>query len=412
MAPNIQTYTLANGLRVIHTPSPTQVVYCGFAIKAGTRHEAPHQQGIAHLVEHMIFKGTTHRKAWHILNRMENVGGDLNAFTNKEEMLVYAAFMREHTERAIELLTDIVFHSTYPQHEMDKEVEVVVDEILSYEDSPSELIFDNFEEMIFPNHPLGRNILGTPDKLRTYRTNDAQAFTMQHYKPNNMVMFLKGDVDFCRIVRWAEKYIGRIQPNSSSNNFESSITPPLAYQPQTLTLHKETHQAHVVMGGRAYDANDRKRTVLYLLCNILGGPGMNSRLNLALRERRGLVYNVECNMIGYTDTGLWNIYFGCDHKDMHRCRELVLRELTQLREKRLTDSQLAAAKKQIIGQIGVAADNFENRALDMGKSFLHYNKFEDSSVLFNRIYTITADELQEVANEMFAPSYISTLIYQ
>lgn len=410
---NIQTYTLSNGLRVIQVPSPTRVAYCGFAIKAGTRHEALHQQGMAHLVEHMIFKGTTHRKAWHILNRMENVGGDLNAYTNKEEMVVYAAFMNEHTERAIELLTDIVFNSTYPQHEMEKEVEVVVDEILSYEDSPAELIYDDFEEMIFPNHPLGRNILGTPEKLRTYRTEDALAFTKQHYKPENMVMFVKGDVDFRRIIRWAEKYTGGTTSSSTHSNTEKGTDIPLPpYRPQTLILHKETHQAHVVIGGRAYEANSRKRTVLYLICNILGGPGMNSRLNLALRERRGLVYNVECNMTGYTDTGLWSIYFGCDHEDVERCQKLVLHELALLRDKRLTNSQLNAAKKQIIGQIGVASDNFENRALDMGKSFLHYNKFEDPAALFERIRTITADDILEVANEMFDPAYISTLIYQ
>ncbi len=412
MVPNVQTYTLANGLRVIQVPSPTQVAYCGFAVKAGTRHEALHQQGLAHLVEHMLFKGTTHRRAWHILNRMENVGGDLNAYTNKEEMVVYAAFMCEHMERAIELLADIIFDSTYSQHEMTKEVEVVVDEILSYEDSPSELIFDDFEEIIFPHHPLGRNILGTPDKLRTYRTEDVLAFTKQHYRPENMVMFVKGNVDFRRIVRWAEKYAGRTVSKSDCVSKDNVVDKPLpSYQPKTLFLHKETHQAHVVMGGRAYDATSRKRTVLYLLCNILGGPGMNSRLNLALRERRGLVYNVECNMIGYTDTGLWNIYFGCDHEDVERCQNLVLQELALLREKKLTEFQLKAAKKQIIGQIGVASDNFENRALDMGKSFLHYNKFEDSTVLFDRIRAITADDIWEVANEMFSPTYLSTLIY-
>ncbi|MBR4846205.1 MAG: insulinase family protein, partial [Bacteroidaceae bacterium] len=320
----LNTHTLANGLRIVHTLSPTGVTYCGYAIKAGTRHELLHQQGMAHLVEHMIFKGTTHRRACHIINRMEHVGGDLNAYTNKEEMVVYAAFLKEHTERAIELLTDIVFHSTFPQHEMDKEVEVVVDEILSYEDTPQELIYDDFEELIFPNHPLGRNILGKPEQLRTYRTIDAQAFTKQHYRPDNMVLFVKGNIDFLRIVRWAEKYAGSIPSIPLSIDTPNALNIPLPnYQARTLTLEKDTHQAHVLVGGRAYDANDERRTALYLLNNMLGGPGMNSRLNISLREKRGLVYTVESNLTSYTDTGAWCIYFGCDHEDVNHCLYLV-----------------------------------------------------------------------------------------
>lgn len=413
----LNTYTLPNGLRIVHTPSPTQVVYLGYAIKAGTRHELPHQQGMAHLVEHMIFKGTTHRRAWHILNRMENVGGDLNAYTNKEEMVVYAAFMSEHLERAVELLTDIVFHSTFPQHEMDKEVEVVVDEILSYEDSPQELIYDDFEELIFPNHPLGRNILGKPEQLRTYRTADALAFTRQHYRPENMVLFVKGNIDFRRFVRLAEKYTADIIPSLSLTHSPTDVPsfpefPLPPYEARTVTLQKDTHQAHVLMGGRGYDSNDERRTALYLLNNILGGPGMNSRLNVSLREKRGLVYTVESNLTSYTDTGAWCIYFGCDHDDVERCIELVHRELKSLCTQKLTPAKLAAAQKQIIGQIGVACDNFENRALDMAKSFLHYNRLEPADKLFARIRSLTADQLLDVANDMFVPERVSTLIYK
>lgn len=409
----LNTHILANGLRIVHTPSPTRVAYCGYAIKAGTRYEQPHQQGMAHLVEHMIFKGTTHRRAWHILNRMENVGGDLNAYTNKEEMVVYAAFMNEHLERAVELLTDIVFNSTFPQHEMDKEVEVIIDEIQSYEDTPQELIYDDFEELIFPNHPLGRNILGKPEQLRTYRTADALDFTTQHYRPDNLILFIKGDVNFQRVIRLAEKYAGCISPAPQPPATPTALEIPLPiYQARTLTLQKETHQAHVLVGGRAYDANDERRTALYLLNNLLGGPGMNSRLNVSLREKRGLVYTVESNLTSYTDTGAWCIYFGCDHEDVDDCLELVHRELKQLCNKQLTDAKLSAAKKQIIGQIGVACDNFENRALDMAKSFLHYNRLEPAEQLFARIQSLTAHQLLEVANDMFATERISTLIYQ
>lgn len=408
----INTHTLPNGLRIIHTPSPTRVAYAGFAIKAGTRHEPPHLQGMAHFVEHMLFKGTARRRAWHILNRMEHVGGDLNAYTNKEEMVVYAAFLREHFGRAVELLADIVFNSTFPQHEMDKEVEVIIDEIQSYEDSPQELIYDDFEEMLFPGHPLGKNILGSPGQLRTYRTADALDFTARHYRPDNMVLFVKGNLDFRQVVRLAEKYAGSVSPASGRGGREHEEIPLPPYKPAHVTLDKETHQAHVLIGGRAYDAHNGKRTALYLLNNLLGGPGMNSRLNVSLRERRGLVYTVESNLTAYTDTGVWCIYFGCDHEDVDRCRELVLRELKSLCEKPLTAAQLRAAQKQLIGQIGVACDNFENRALDMGKAFLHYGQYEKQESLFARIESLTPSLLQEVANEMFAEESLSTLIYR
>ena len=404
------THILPNGLRIIHTSSPTKVAYCGFAVKAGTRYEQPQEQGIAHFVEHLIFKGTTKRRAWHILNRMENVGGDLNAYTNKEEMVVYAAFLNEHLERAIELLSDIVFHSTFPQHEIDKEVEVIIDEIQSYDDSPQELIFDDFEELIFPNHPLGRNILGKEEQLRTYRTENALEFTNRYYQPDNMIFFIKGDVDFKRVIRWLEKYA--ITETLIPTMPKIEQTPLPSYLAHTLTMQKNTHQGHVMIGGRAYNAYDEKRTALYLLNNMLGGPGMNSRLNVSLRERRGLVYNVESNLTSYTDTGVWCIYFGSNHEDVDLCCELIHRELKQLRNKRLTSTQLAAAKKQIIGQIGVACDNFESRALGMGKTFLHYNKYESQENIFKRIEALSADNLLEVANDIFAEESISTLMYR
>ena len=300
------TFTLSNGLRIIHAPNLSKVAYCGFAVDAGTRDEYEQEQGMAHFVEHLIFKGTEKRHAWHILNRMENVGGDLNAYTNKEETVIYSAFLAEHFPRAVELLADIVFHSTFPQHEIDKEVEVIIDEIQSYEDSPSELIFDDFEELIFPNHPLGRNILGKPELLRQFTSRNALEFTARFYKTTNMVFFVQGNIDFKKVIRTVEKAVSDI---SLSETNRQRIA-PFTYIPQTLTINKDTHQAHVMIGSRGYHAYDEKRTGLYLLNNILGGPGMNSRLNLALRERRGLVYNVEANLTSYTDTGVFCIYFG------------------------------------------------------------------------------------------------------
>ena len=402
------TFTLPNGLRIIHAPNLSNVAYCGFAVDAGTRDENEQEQGMAHFVEDLIFKGTEKRHAWHILNRMENVGGDLNAYTNKEETVIYCAFLVEHFARATELLADIVFHSTFPQQEIDKEVEVIIDEIQSYEDSPSELIFDDFEELLFPKHPLGRNILGKPDLLRGFKSEDALNFTSRFYKPANMVFFIQGNIDFKKVIRIVEKATADIP----FRPIDRERTEPFVYIPQTLTLNKDTHQSHVMIGSRGYNAYSEKRTGLYLLNNLLGGPGMNSRLNVSLRERRGLVYNVEANLTSYTDTGVFCIYFGTDPQDVDRCISLVHKELKKLRDNKLSSSQLTAAKKQIIGQIGVAGDNFENNALDMGKTFLHYDRFEEHQEVFKRIEALTAEHLLEIANEMFDESYLSTLIYQ
>ena len=401
-------HTLPNGLRIIHAPSLSKVAYCGFAVNAGTRDETENEQGMAHFVEHLSFKGTEKRKAWHILNRMENVGGDLNAYTNKEETVIYSAFLTEHFSRAVDLLADIVFHSTFPQREIDKEVEVIIDEIKSYDDTPSELIFDDFEDLIFKNHPLGRNILGKPEQLKSFTTSDALNFISRYYQPTNMVFFVLGNFDFKKVVRIVEKSVGSV----SFTEYNNLRTPPPIYVPEQLTVPKDTHQAHVMIGGRGYDAYDEKRTALYFLNNILGGPGMNSKLNVSLRERRALVYSVESNLTSYTDTGVFCIYFGTDPADVDACLRLTYKELKHLRDVKMTSSQLNAAKKQLIGQIGVASDNNENNALDMAKSFLHYNKYDSPESLFQRIEALTAEGLLEVANEMFEEEKLSTLIYR
>lgn len=410
--PEYHVHTLSNGLRIIHEPLRSRVAYCGFAVDAGTRDEREQEQGMAHFVEHLIFKGTQKRRAWHILNRMENVGGDLNAYTNKEETVVYSAFLVEHFARAFELLADIVFHSTFPQREIEKETEVIIDEIQSYEDNPAELIFDDFEDLIFRGHPLGRNILGRPELLRTFRTEDAADFTRRYYRPENMVFFVLGDVDFRRVVRLAEKLVGDLPGGGADCNVAARRTSPPLYVPDRLVLDKGTNQAHVMIGGRGYNAYDHRRTALYLLNNLLGGPGMNSRLNVALRERCGLVYNVESNLTAYTDTGTFCIYFGCDPDDVELCTRLVYRELKRLRDRRLTATQLAAAQKQLIGQIGVASDNNENNALGMAKTFLHYNRYESQEAVCRRVSELTADELLAVAGEMLSEDYLSVLVYK
>ena len=402
------TATLPNGLRIIHTPSPTAVAYCGYAIDAGTRDESAEEAGWAHFVEHMLFKGTKKRRAWHILNRMENVGGDLNAFTNKEETIVYSAFLKKDFARALELLTDIVFHSTFPQHEIDKERGVILEEIESYEDNPAELIFDDFETTLFGSHPLGHNILGDPHRLEAFDTVRGCDFLQRYYHPANAVLFVYGNIPFSRVVMWAERFTADI-PAGIANR---GRVKPVVCPPHKIELERNTHQAHVMIGCDAYPATDKRRTGLYLLNNILGGPGMNSRLNLALREQSGLVYNVESNLTSYTDTGVFNIYFGTATEDEDQCMELVHDELHRLCARPLSSLQLAAAKKQLIGQVGVASDNFENTALNMAKTFLHYNVCHSSETLFRRIEALTAQELWDISNELFVPSNLTTLIYR
>ena len=402
------TTTLANGLRIIHTPSPTSVAYCGYAIDAGTRDEQPGELGLAHFVEHMLFKGTKRRRAWHILNRMENVGGELNAYTNKEETVVYSAFLKKDFTRALELLTDIVFHSTYPQHEMDKERGVILEEIDSYEDNPAELIFDDFEDILFRGHSLGHNILGTPKQIKRFASAHARNFVDRYYHPANAVLFVYGNISFSRIVMWAERFTADI-PSGMPNK---GRTAPLPYVPRKVELNRRTHQAHVMLGCMGYPSGDKRRTGLYLLNNMLGGPGMNSRLNLALRENLGLVYNVESNLMNYTDTSVFNIYFGTDMNEADRCIELTMKELDRLREQLLTSLQLSAAKKELIGQVGVASDNFESTALGMAKTYLHYGEYEGTEALYRRIEALTAKELWDIANELFGRDNLSVLIYR
>ena len=408
------THTLANGLRVIHLDSQSPVVYCGYAVAAGTRDEQPGFEGMAHFCEHITFKGTQRRRAINILNYLETVGGDLNAFTNKEETVYHAAVLRDNVDRAVDLLTDIVFHSTYPQAEIDKEVEVIVDEIESYNDSPSELVYDLFENAIFRGHPLGHNILGTAERLRTYTTADAVRFTSRLYRPDNAVFFAYGNISFSRLVHLLEK--AHAQASSAAAIMpQATMSPPTGsvplppYQAQHITHHMDTHLAHVMIGCRAYDVHDNRRIALYLLNNILGGPGMTARLNLSLRERNALVYTVESMMQSYSDTGLWAVYFGCDPKNVSRCLRLIRHELDTMIAKPISESRLRAAKKQIRGQIGIACDSRESFALDFAKSYLHYGWKKDVSALCERIDTLTAADLQQVAADIFNADNITRL---
>jgi predicted Zn-dependent peptidase len=407
------THTLPNGLRIIHLPSTSRVVYCGYQIAAGTRDESPGEEGMAHFCEHMTFKGTEKRNALQIINALEGLGGELNAFTNKEDTTFYAAISKEHFTQAVNVLTDIVFHSQYPQQEIDKEVEVICDEIESYNDSPAELIYDEFENILFEGHPLGHNILGKAEQLRTYTTEDALRFVHRYYRPDNAIFFAYGDIDFKRLVKSLEfrieslEFATAIPETKEHNNSKLSIL-----NSQLITKDLGTHQSHVMLGTRAYDIHHPLRIPLYLLNNILGGPGMNARLNLSLRERNGLVYTVESTMVSYSDTGIWSVYFGCDPHDVKKCLHLVRRELDKVMQKPLSATQLHNAKRQLKGQIAIACDNREQFALDFGKSFLHYGWEKDITHLYDSIDKVTAEDIQKVANELFATEKLTTLIFQ
>ena len=408
-----QTAVLDNGLRIIALPTASPVVYCGYQLNVGTANELPGEEGIAHFCEHVTFKGTTRRTAIDVIQCLEEVGGDLNAFTTKTDTVYYSAILKDHLPRAIDLLTDIVFHSVYPQKEINKEVEVICDEIESYNDSPAELIYDEFENLIFRGHPLGHSILGTSERVRRFTTDDAIRFTKQYYLPMNSVFFAYGDVDFEHLLRLLEKENGaKVKViEEIEKPVESSLPPLSEYQPQVVEIDKHTHQAHVMIGNRAYSIQDKRRMALYLLNNILGGPGMSARLNLALRERRGLVYTVESTMVSYSQTGLWSVYFGCDADDRAECMRLVRAELDRFMSVPLSDEELSIAKQQLKGQIGIACDNRENLALDFGKVFLHYGWKKDITALYRDIDAITAEDVQQVACELFPEERLTKLVY-
>lgn len=421
-----QTSILPSGLRVVLLQSESPVVWCGYQVAAGTRHEMPGEEGMAHLCEHMTFKGTSRHTALQIANALELVGGELNAFTTKEDTTFYAAIGANHLRRAVDVLTDMVFASTYPQPELDREIEVVCDEIESYNDSPSELIFDEFENLLFENQPLGHNVLGQSEQLRSYRHDSLLAFAKRHYKPQNAVFFAYGNVDFGRLESLLNAAISsaglsggkdsRISQlangaNGSNGSHGANLSSP-PHSGETIAISRGTHQAHIIIGTRAFSYEHPLHTTLALLNNLLGGPAMNARLNQSLRERNGLVYTVEGISVSYTDTGVWGVYFGCDDADINRCLKLVRRELDRLIDKPISAAQLAAAKQQMKGQVLIAGDNREQAALDFGKLYLHYGELRSREQMLERIDAVSAADIRQVAEELFAPQRLVTLMYR
>jgi predicted Zn-dependent peptidase len=366
------------------------------AVNAGTRDELKNEFGIAHFVEHVLFKGTKKRSSWQIIDRLEAVGGEIDAYTTKEETFIYTVIPQKYCERAVELLADILFHSTFPQEELEKEKTVILDEIQSYNDSPSELIFDEFEELVFANSPLEHNILGTKKSLKKLLPTHLQKFVNRCYTTDNILFFVHGNIYPEKIVRYVEKYF---DTPTSKRNFERTL--PNIYLPQSIEKKKDTCQTHCLIGNRALHFGHKNRLTQVLLNNILGGPLLGSRLNLAVRERNGLVYSIDSSLTPYTDTGVWNIYFGCDKNNFNKCIELIYKELDVLRNKEISEKDLKKAKKQFAGQMLISHQNKENFILNAAKSVLHLNFCETQEKIIEKINQITAHDLQKIAQELF-----------
>ena len=403
-----QYYILENGIRIVHLEVRGNVSHCGLMVNTGSRDELPNESGMAHFIEHMIFKGTKKRKAYHVLSRIENIGGDLNAFTTKEETCIYASFLSPYYDQTLELFADVAFNSVFPQKEIEKEKDVIVDEINSYNDSPAELIFDDFEELIFNEHPLGSNILGDIEQVQKFRRNDIFRFINRNYSAREMVIASAGNIGFDKLVRLSEKYFGGIRFSENSSRRD----PYKNYKCSRREENKESYLTHAIVGNLAYSRDHPKRIPLALITNLLGGPALNSRLNLTIREKYGYAYNIEANYQPYSDTGVFGVYIGSDKNHIDKSLKLVNKEFTKLRKSKLGTIQLHRAKKQITGQLAISLESKLNDMLSMAKSHLHDSQVKSIDDVMAEIESIKAEEIQEVANEILNPNLISTLIFK
>lgn len=409
MVADYNLYTLPNGIRVVHKQvHNTKIVHCGFVLDIGSRDERPEQQGIAHFWEHMAFKGTQKRKAFHILNRLDSVGGELNAYTTKEKVCFYASVLDKHLENSLELLTDITFHSIFPEKQIEKERGVILEEMAMYQDSPEDALQDDFDGQVFKNHPLGYNILGTAESVRSFSREDFIRFVRENMDSNRLIFSCVGNISLNKIKRLTEKHLAPLPV------YQSERLRPLfnIYTPSRERVYKSLTQAHCVMGSLAYPLGDEKRLPFIMLSNILGGPAMNSRLNLVLREKKGLVYAVDASYTPYLETGLFSISFATEAGQLNKSIKLVEKELQLLKEKPLGSMQLHYAKEQLIGQLAMAEENNSGLMLMMGKSILDLDRIESLESIFERIRSITATELQDIAHEMFDQQQFSILTFE
>lgn len=401
-------FTLENGIRIIHLHSKSAVGHCGLIINTGSRDEGDNEHGMAHFIEHAIFKGTKKRKAYHILSRLDDVGGEINAYTTKEETTIHTSFLKNDYERAMELISDITFNSVFPGKEITREKEVVIEEIKSYKDDPAELIFDDFEELIFKGQPLGNNILGTAKDLRRFTKKDIELFIQENYHTDEMVLCSIGDIPFAKFKKLANKYFGHIAPNKRTKKRTGLEN----YNPEIKIINKKTHQTHCILGNVAYSVRNHKKIALILLDNLLGGPGLNSRLNLLLREKHGLAYHIESNYSPYSDTGVFSIYFGTKKENFDKCIKLIKKEFETLKTKKLGTVQLIKAKRQLFGQIAISSESNANMVLSMGKSYLLFNKIDDLQEIKSKIEAVSVEDIQQIANEILNFDQMSMLVYQ
>jgi predicted Zn-dependent peptidase len=406
--PEYQIHTLPNGIRILHKQVlHTKIAHSGFTLDIGSRDENENQLGLAHFWEHMAFKGTEKRKAYHILNRLESVGGELNAYTTKEKICFYASILDAHFEKAFELLSDITFHSVFPEKEIEKERGVILEEMSMYLDTPEDAIVDEFDSVIFPNHPLGNNILGTTESVSGFHKADFFDFLRENFSTDRLVFASVSNLPFEKVVKLAQKYLAPIP----AKILHRERKPFKHYKPQTITLQKPINQAHCMIGAPAYALSDEKRIPFFMLSNLIGGPGMNSRLNLAVREKYGLVYTIDASYTAYIDTGLFNIYFGTEKKQLARTTDLVLKELKKLREKPLTATQLHNTQSQLMGQLAMAEESNIGYMMMMGKSILDLNRIDSLNDIFDQIKKTSASDLQYIANEILAEDKLSFLNY-
>lgn len=403
-----ELHTLPNGIRIVHKQVPyTKIVHCGFVLDIGSRDEKPDQHGIAHFWEHMAFKGTQKRKAFHILNRLDAVGGELNAYTTKEKICFYASLLDTHFNSALELLADITFDSVFPEKQIERERNVILEEMSMYYDAPDEALSDEFDGVVFENHPLGRNILGTRDSIGTFHRANFKQFILEHLDTSRLIFSCVGNLPMKKVIKQAEKYLLNIPQLS----IDESRLPFQGYRPQQVEQQRNLTQSQCAIGRDAFPLHDERRLAFLMLTNILGGPAMNSRLNLTLREKYGLVYNIEADYSAYTDTGLFGIYFGTDPRQLQKSIGYVLKELKMLQEKPLGSIQLHRAKEQLMGQIAMGSENNQARMLIMGKSLLEERELESLDTIYQKINHITASELQGLAQEMFDESQLSILSF-
>ena len=402
-----QVHQLQNGIRVLHKPSPSNISHACIIINAGSRDEDQAKDGLAHFIEHLLFKQTEKRNTNQILNRLELVGADLNAYTTKEYTCVHASFLKPHLERSLDLFEDIIFHSVFPEEEMKKEKEVILDEISSYQDQPDEAINDDFEDLLFEGHSLGRNILGTPESVKSFKKKDIQLFMKSNYRTDEIIIGIFGDYDFKTVIRISEKLYGKI-PANLPERVREKIGP---YTPKHSIFTKPINQAHCVIGNRSYSFHHKHRTAFLLLNNLLGGTGMSSRLNLEIREKYGIAYTIESNYTPMSDTGIFSIYFGTDTEKTEKALKLLEKELKKLRDQTLGPVQLQQAKHKFIGQIALGEENRMGLIISMSKSLLDFNRVDSLEEVFAKINKVTAPQLLEIANEMFDPKQLSSLIF-